>query len=55
MVSWAQAGDFQGVLTYGIGIAWPNPQFAVRTIEVERITAQGQHLYIVALDIDATS
>jgi hypothetical protein len=59
MVRWAPAGDFEGVLTYGIGIAWPNPrsnpQFAVRAIEVEQVTAQGQHRYIVAIDIDATS
>jgi hypothetical protein len=58
MVSWRPAGDFEGVLTIGIGIAWPiphsNPQFAVRALEVERVTAQGQHLYIVAIDIDAT-
>jgi hypothetical protein len=58
MVSWAPAGDFEGVVTYGIGIAWPNPhsnpQFAVRAIEVEKVTAGGQHRYIVAIDIDAT-
>jgi hypothetical protein len=58
MVSWAQAGDFEGVLTYGIGIAWPNPQsnpqFAVRAMEVEKVTAQGQHVYVVAIDIEAT-
>lgn len=58
MVSWAPAGDFEGVVTYGIGIAWPNPhsnpQFSVRAIEVEKVTASGQHRYIVAIDIDAT-
>jgi hypothetical protein len=57
-VSWAQAGDFEGGLTYGIGIAWPNPlsnpQFAVRAVEVGKATAQGQHRYVVAIDIDAT-
>jgi hypothetical protein len=57
MVSWARAGDFEGVLTYGIGtsrfIAQSNPQTAVRTVEVEQVTAQGQHLYIVAIDIDS--
>jgi len=26
MVSYAQAGDHEGVLTYGIGITWPNPR-----------------------------
>lgn len=58
MVSWAPAGDFEGVVTVGIGIGWPNPQsnpqFAVRATEVEKVTAQGQHRYVVAIDIDAT-
>jgi hypothetical protein len=57
MVSWAPAGDFEGVVTYGIGVAWPNPQsnpqIAVRATEVAKVTAQGQHLYVVAIDIDA--
>lgn len=58
MVSWAPAGDYEGVLSYGIGthraILQSNPQTAVRAVEVEQVTAQGQHLYIVAIDIDAT-
>lgn len=58
MASWAPVGDFEGVVTYGIGIAWPdpqpNPQFAVLAIEVETVTASGQHRYIIAIDIDAT-
>jgi hypothetical protein len=58
MVSWAQAGDNEGVLSYGIAthrfIVQSNPQTAVRAVEVERVTTQGQHLYIVAIDIDAT-
>ncbi len=58
MVSWAQAGDFEGVVTIGIGIDRPvlhsNPQFPVRAYEVEKVTAQGQHLYVIAIDIDAT-
>jgi len=57
MVDYAQAGDFEGVLTYGIGIAWPylhsNPQIGVRAYEVELLTAQGQHNYIVAIDVEA--
>ena len=57
MVDWAQGGDFEGVLAYGIGIAPPvphsNPQFPVRTIEVEKVSAQGQRLYIVAIDVTA--
>ena len=59
MVAWAPAGDFEGVLSYGIGVDWPasqaNPQFPVRTVEVEKVTGQGQHLYIVAFDINAGS
>ena len=55
MVSWVQAGDFEGVLTVGIGIDRPvlqsNPQFPVRAYEVEKVTAQGQHLYVIAIDI----
>lgn len=59
MVDYAQASDFEGVLTYGVGVAWPipqsNPQLAVRAYEVEKITTGGQQLYTVAFDIDATS
>ena len=58
MAGWAPAGDFEGVLTYGIGVTWPiphsNPQIAVRVTEVEKVTRQGQHLYVVAIDVDAT-
>ena len=57
MVAWAPAGDFEGVLTFGIGmhrtILQSNPQYQVRAIEVEKTTAQGQHLYVVALDIES--
>ena len=57
MADYAQAGDFEGVLTYGIGIIRPvlqsNPQFAVRAYEVETVAASGQHRYTVAIDIDA--
>ncbi len=56
---YAQGGDFEGVLTYGIGIRWPvahsNPQIPVRTYEVETFTASGQHRYTVAIDIDASN
>jgi len=27
----------------------------MRAIEVEKVTAQGQHLYVVAIDVDATN
>ncbi len=59
MVDYAQVGDFEGVLSYGVGVARPfwhsNPQFAVRAYEVETVTAGGQHLYTVAIDVDATN
>jgi hypothetical protein len=59
MLSWAPGGDYEGVLSYGIGIDWPiahsNPQIPVRTIEVEKVTPMGQHLYIVAIDVDAST
>ena len=59
MAGYAQGGDFEGVLTYGVGITRPvlhsNPQFAVRAYEVETVTASGQHRYTVAIDIDATN
>jgi hypothetical protein len=57
MTDFAQAGDFEGVLTYGIGVTRPvlssNPQTVVRAYEVEVVTATGQHRYIVAIDLDA--
>ena len=57
MTDYAQAGDFEGVLTYGIGTTRPvplsNPQALVRAYEVETATAAGQHRYVVAIDISA--
>jgi hypothetical protein len=59
MVDYAQAGDSEGVLTYGIGVAWPiphsNPQIPVRAYEVETVTASGRHLYTVAFDVDSAN
>ena len=59
MTDFAQAGDFEGVLTYGIGITRPvlhsNPQFPVRAYEIETVTANGQHRYVVAIDVDASN
>jgi hypothetical protein len=59
MADYAQGGDFEGVLTYGIGVTWPvphsNPQFAVRAYEVETVAPGGQHRYTVAIDIDAAN
>jgi hypothetical protein len=55
MLDYARAGADEGVLTYGIGIAWPiatsNPQIPVRVYEVHQITAAGTHEYVVAVDI----
>ncbi len=57
MVAWARGSDFEGVLSYGIGVTWPaanaNPQPRVRAVEVEKVSASGQHLYVVAIDIAA--
>ncbi|MGH3270892.1 MAG: AMIN-like domain-containing (lipo)protein, partial [Trebonia sp.] len=57
IADYAQGGDFEGVLTYGIGISWPagpsNPQIAVRAYEVQTVTDGGRHLYTVAIDVDA--
>ncbi|HEU5426614.1 MAG TPA: hypothetical protein VFU74_07070 [Actinocrinis sp.] len=59
MVDYANAGDFEGYVTYGIGVEQPiehsNPQFAVRAYEVETVTPSGQHQYTIALDIDASA
>jgi hypothetical protein len=57
MTDYAQAGDYEGVLTYGIGytraVLLSNPQVDVRAYEVEVVTAAGQHRYVVAIDINA--
>jgi hypothetical protein len=57
MVTYAQSGDFEGYVSYGIGITWPhpgsNPQLAVRVYEVTYVNAQGVHRYVVAFDVDA--
>jgi hypothetical protein len=56
-IGYAQAGDYEGVLTYGIGytraVSLSNPQTYVRAYEVETVTAAGQHRYVVAIDINA--
>ncbi len=59
MTEWAQAGDYEGVLAFGIGVSWPvahaNPQIAVRITELGETTPQGTHLYVLAVDVDATN
>ena len=50
------AGDFEGVVSYGIGVGRPGepvPETRVRVYEVEKIE-QGQHLYVVAVQLDTT-
>ena len=58
MVAWAKAGDYEGVLTFGVGIdrvtLHSDSHPAIRVVEVEKVTAQGEHLYVVAIDVDAT-
>ena len=58
MTDYAQAGDFEGVLSYGIGVTWPaghaSQQLPVRAYEEETV-AGGQHRYTVAIDIDASN
>lgn len=57
LTSFAPAGDFEGVLSYGIGVGRPVgtvPQTKVRVYEVEKIE-QGQHLYVVAVQLDAAA
>ena len=57
LTRYAPAGDFEGVLSYGIGVGRPGtavPQTKVRVYEVEKIE-QGRHLYVVAIQLDASS
>ncbi|MDH6237553.1 hypothetical protein [Cryobacterium sp. CG_9.6] len=53
---YSPAGDFEGYVTYGIGIGRPDTATSttpIRVYEVEKIE-QGQHLYVVAIQVDAT-
>jgi hypothetical protein len=56
LTRYAPAGDFEGVLTYGLGVGRPSsthPRTPVRVYEVEKIE-QGQHLYVIAIQLDTT-
>jgi hypothetical protein len=56
LTSYAPAGDFEGVLSYGIGVGRPMdpvPETKVRVYEVEKIE-RGQHVYVVAVQLDAS-
>jgi hypothetical protein len=56
LASYAQAGDFEGYLTYGLGIAWPmpqsNPQIRMRVSELTYVNGP-DHRYVIAFDVDA--
>ncbi|MHA7223644.1 AMIN-like domain-containing (lipo)protein [Arthrobacter sp. RHLT1-20] len=57
LTSYAPAGDFEGLLSYGIGVGRilsPVPETKIRVYEVEKID-KGQHLYVVAIQLDAAS
>jgi hypothetical protein len=55
ITSYAQAGDFEGIITYGVGnfrtVTDSNPQVLVRTVEVKKGDGKGGSLYVVAFDI----
>ena len=56
LTSYLPAGDYEGFVTYGIGVGRPVepvPETRVRVYEVEKIE-QGQHLYVVAIQLDTT-
>lgn len=52
---YAQAGDFEGVITYGVAnyrtVTESNPQALVRTLEIKKSDGHGGYLYVVAVDI----
>ncbi len=56
LTSYAPAGDFEGVVSYGIGVGRPGdpvPETKVRVWEVEKIE-RGQVVYVVAVQLDAS-
>jgi len=59
IVSYVQAGDFEGGLNYGILVAWPisrsTPKIPVRVVEIETVSPSGQHHYTIAFDVDTTN
>lgn len=59
IASYAQAGDFEGVVTYGVGafrkIHDSNVQPKVRVYEVKKTDGAGGYLYTVAIDIQTAS
>lgn len=59
IAAYAQAQDFEGVVTYGVGsfrtVQNSNVQPRVRAIEVKKTDGQGGFRYIVAIDIQTKS
>ena len=56
LTSYAAAGDFEGVVSYGIGVGRPVdpvPETKVRVWEVEKVE-RGQVVYVVAVQLDAS-
>jgi hypothetical protein len=57
IVAYANAGDFEGHLVYGLGahrwVLHSNPQTKVRAVETVRIV-NGQRQYTIAFDVEAT-
>ncbi len=52
IAGYALAGDFEGVVTYGVGtFGAANAQPRVRVIEVDKTDGLGGHLHVVATDI----
>jgi hypothetical protein len=53
IISFVQAGDFEGGVNYGIAVTSPggiSTHQPVRVVEVETVNALGQHRYTVAFD-----
>ena len=59
IAGYAQAGDFEGVITYGVGsfrtVPNSNVQPKVRVFEVSKSDGLGGRLYIVAVDIQTAT
>jgi hypothetical protein len=55
VLAYANAGDFEGVVTYGLGVHRPilHPQTPIRVYEVHQVI-NGHHRYTVAFDVDVT-
>ena len=56
VVTYVQAGDFEGGLNYGVLVTWSSAHSdrLIRVVEVETLSSSGQHLFTVAFDLDNT-